>query len=486
MGGCGLQAGCGCERSINLIADGIGIPILVGTADGGIGNMKTLAISGNGNLRHHGDVERNSFRRETYSMKIKEADGTLRFSTGTSGTAVVIGTFHLGTFSQQIDGMLAAQTFHIRHIDRVSGGGSVRIGRNLQGGNLLAIPNGICIGPVQHHTNGEGTVSAWSEAQIELCAIAFACGGKSLHALAILLQSAKAEILKSHHTSVSDASQIHAVVPHIVIVLHPVVSGHIAGQTGRIVGIRGKTVNLESFAGDLGSCVAGAVGCLGRPLVVFGIGVITNDAYLSTLSDGFLVPSYLYGRHHSLASITESSGRTVIKHIPLAVDFLQRTVGVMGCIGSGEPCAVCVGHHATRVYQYTTRTPGTERRIAEGIAQGGIGGTQSVIGAAVTREHHHILVAHLSDGRGLEEVEVAGILFLIKCGILCAGRVSYLAVTRAGWDEIVVNLGARTKGVHGLRVQFKSRGVLESVVDVCTETTFVIGVFLVCYIFHED
>ena len=158
----------------------------------------------------------------------------------------------------------------------------------------------------------------------------------------------------------------------------------------------------------------------------------------------------------------------------------------MGCIGSGEPCAVCVGHHATRVYQYTTRTPGTERRIAKGIAQSRIGGTQSVIGAAVTREHHHILVAHLSDGRGLEEVEVAGILFLIKCGILCAGRVSYLAVTRAGWDEIVVNLGARTKGVHGLRVQFKSRGVLESVVDVCTETTFVIRVFLVCYIFYKD
>ena len=158
----------------------------------------------------------------------------------------------------------------------------------------------------------------------------------------------------------------------------------------------------------------------------------------------------------------------------------------MGGIGSGEPCAVCVGHHSARVYQYTTRTPGTERRIAKGIAQSRIGGTQSVIGTAVTREHHHILVAHLSDGRGLEEVEVAGILFLIKCGILCADWVSYLAVTRACWDEIIMNLSARTKGIHGLRVQFKSRGVLESVVDVCPETTFVIRIFLVCYIFYKD
>ena len=231
MGGCGLQAGCGCERSIYLIADGIGIPILVGTADGGIGNLKSLAISGDGNLGHYGYVERNSLGRKTYSVQIEEAGGTLRFSTETARTVVVIGTLHLGTFGQQIDGMLATKALHIRHIDRVSGGGSVRIGRNLQGGNLLAVPNGIGIGPVQHHTNGEGTVSARSEAQIELCAIAFACGGESLHALAVLLQSSKAEILESHHTTVGDASQIHAVVPHIVVILHPVVTCHVTGYS---------------------------------------------------------------------------------------------------------------------------------------------------------------------------------------------------------------------------------------------------------------
>ena len=382
--------------------------------------------------------------------------------------------------------MLAAQTFHIRHIDRICGGGSGCIGRNLQGGYFLAVPNGIGIGTVQHHTNGEGTVPAWSEAQIELCAIAFACGGKSLHTLAVLLQSAKAEILESHHTTVGDASQIHAVVPHIVVVLHPVVASHVTGNSSRVIGIGGKTEYLESLAGNLGTGIACAVCGRSRPFVALGIGVVSYNGYFSAVGHRFLVPSNLDGSHHSLACIAKTAGRTVVENIPLAVDFLQRTVGVMGCIGSGEPCAVCVGHHATRVYQYTTRTPGTERRIAKGIAQGRIGGTQSIIGAAVTREHHHILVAHLSDGRGLEEVEVAGILFLIKCGILCTGRVSYLAVTRAGWDEIVVNLGARTKGVHGLRVQFKSRGVLESVVDVCTETTFVIGVFLVCYIFYKD
>ena len=124
MGGCSLQAGCGRERSINLIADGIGISVLVGTADGGIGNLKTLAISGDGNLGHYGYVERNSLRRKTYSVQIEEAGGALRFATGTAGTVVVIGTFHLGAFGQQIDGMLATQAFHIRHIDRVSGGGS--------------------------------------------------------------------------------------------------------------------------------------------------------------------------------------------------------------------------------------------------------------------------------------------------------------------------------------------------------------------------
>lgn len=116
MGGCSLQAGCGCERGINLIADGISIPILVGTADGGIGNLKTLAISGDGNLRHYGYVERNSLGRKTYSVQIEEAGGALRFATGTAGTMVVIGALHLGSFGQQIDGMLAAQEIGRAHV----------------------------------------------------------------------------------------------------------------------------------------------------------------------------------------------------------------------------------------------------------------------------------------------------------------------------------------------------------------------------------
>ena len=48
-----LQLHTGLDWTIELIADLVGITVLVGEADGRIGDVQLLAIGGDGDLRHH-------------------------------------------------------------------------------------------------------------------------------------------------------------------------------------------------------------------------------------------------------------------------------------------------------------------------------------------------------------------------------------------------------------------------------------------------
>lgn len=97
----------------------------------------------------------------------------------------------------------------------------------------------------------------------------------------------------------------------------------------------------------------------------------------------------------------------MIEHVPLSVDFLQGTVGVVGRVGGGEGAAVLIGHYAAGVHQNAAGAPGTQGRVSVGIAQGRIGRFQTVVRAAVAGEHHYVLVAHLADAGGLKTVAIS-------------------------------------------------------------------------------
>ena len=100
-------------------------------------------------------------------------------------------------------------------------------------------------------------------------------------------------------------------------------------------------------------------------------------------------------------------------------------------------------------------------------------------------EHHHVFVAHLTDGRGLEKVEVKRVLAFVECLVLAAGLVEDASVGAAGRDEGVYELGAGPLGEHGVLVELAGSGVLESVEHVGTIALLVVGVFLVGNVLDE-
>ena len=187
--------------------------------------------------------------------------------------------------------------------------------------------------------------------------------------------------------------------------------------------IRWQTENLEALASHLGTRVFVAVACLGRPYIILNVGVVASDGHLTALCNGLLVPCNLHGSHHRLTGVAEAAWRTMIEDIPLTVYLLQRTVSVVAEVRRDEFRAVLVEHDAARVNQHTSRAPRSQWRVAVGIAQSGVGVAQAVFLAAITREHHHIFVAHLTYAAGLEEVEVQRILSFVERFVLAASLV---------------------------------------------------------------
>ena len=104
---------------------------------------------------------------------------------------------------------------------------------------------------------------------------------------------------------------------------------------------------MESLTCHLGTSILHTVGSLGCPLVVLGVGVVGSDAHHATLCHWFLVPLNLDGGYHCLTGKTETTGRTMIEDIPLTVDLLDRTVGVVGGIHTNKMCTVFIGHYTT-------------------------------------------------------------------------------------------------------------------------------------------
>ena len=94
------------------------------------------------------------------------------------------------------------------------------------------------------------------------------------------------------------------------------------------------------------------VGSFGCPLVVLGVGVVGGYAHHAALCHGLLVPLNLDGGYHCLTGKTEAAWRTMVEDIPLTVDFLDGTVGIVGGIHTYELCAVFIWHNATGVNQH--------------------------------------------------------------------------------------------------------------------------------------
>ena len=117
---------------------------------------------------------------------------------------------------------------------------------DIEDGNLWTFPRVI-----EPHVNLKGSMSGRSETEVQLGGVALLRTFKGFQTLRILSQTAKAEIFESDNAPIGDACKRHGVVPHVEVVLQPLLVGHKTGNTRRIILISWQTENLETFAGHL-------------------------------------------------------------------------------------------------------------------------------------------------------------------------------------------------------------------------------------------
>ena len=461
----------------------VGISVQVRAANRCRRHNQLLAVNRNGHLRNDRSLTLLSTLAEGDAVQVKQSLWTLR-TLRTTTPLRLLRSLYLRTFGHEVNGVLAVQSFDSSNGSLIHQSHLRCIGRDVERCNLLTLP-----GVVEHHVNLEGTVSARRQVQVQHRAVASLRTLESLHALRVLSQTAETEVLKTYDTAIGDAGQIHRVVPYVEVVLHPFVAvrtaRHEAGNTGRIVLVGRETENLETLRGHLGTGIFVAVSGFCRPCVILRIGVVGRNLHHAALCYGFLVPRNLHGSNHCLTGKSKAAWRTVVEHIPLAVDFLYRTVGVMSGIGGDEFRTVLVQHHTARIHQHTTSAPRAEGAVAEGIAQGRVGIAQSVFLAAIAREHHHVFVANLTNRRSLEEVEVQRVLTLVQSLILAARLVQQSAVGTAGRNKRVDEFRTLALRVHRLLVELAGRRVLETIEHVGAEAFVEVLVLLVRDVLDE-
>ena len=178
-------------------------------------------------------------------MQVEQSLRTL-WTLWTTTPLWLLRSLYLRTFCHQVDGVLAAQSLDSSNGGLIHQSHLWRIGRDVERGNLMTLP-----GVVQHYVNLKGTVSARRQVQVQHRAVAGLRTLESLHTLCVLSQTTETKVLKTYDTAIGDAGQIHRVVPHVEVVLHPFVAvrttRHEAGNTGRIVLVGWETENLETL-----------------------------------------------------------------------------------------------------------------------------------------------------------------------------------------------------------------------------------------------
>ena len=74
---------------------------------------------------------------------------------------------------------------------------------------------------------------------------------ESFHTFCILAQTTETKVLETDNATIGDTSQVHRVVPNIMVVLHPLIAIratiHETSDTSRIVIIRWQTKDVEAF-----------------------------------------------------------------------------------------------------------------------------------------------------------------------------------------------------------------------------------------------
>ena len=229
----------------------------------------------------------------------------------------------------------------------------------------------------------ESTVSAVCQVHIDIGVVTLLGTLESFHAFCVFAQTTETKVLETDNATVGDASQVHRVVPNIMVILHPLVAIratiHETSDTSRIVIIRWQTKDVEALTRHFSTRVFIAICSLGSPFVVLHEWVVAGDAHLTTLGNRFLVPGNLHRSNHWLTGIAEATWWTMVEHVPLTIDFLQGAVSVMSCVGGDEFRTVCIWNYTTRINEHTARTPRTERGVSVCIAQGTVRVAQSVL-----------------------------------------------------------------------------------------------------------
>ena len=279
-----------------------------------------MSIGHDGDLGHLRSRHAYTSLGEADTMEVEEPLWTLRL-TGSTPTRT-LWFLNLRTLSHKVDGVFSRQTLDSWHILNIHLSCTSVISSDIENGDFIAFPRII-----ETDVNLKGPIPTRCQIQAEHRAIASLRSLESLQALCALSQTTKAEILKTYDSTVGDTRQIHRVIPDVVVILHPLVAVrttcHIAGNTRRVILIGRKSEDLEALRGHFGTSIGHSIGGFGRPLVIFRVGIIARDLHHTTISHLLLIPCDLHRSHHGLTGKAEATRRTMVKHIPLAIDLLQ-------------------------------------------------------------------------------------------------------------------------------------------------------------------
>ena len=124
------------------------------------------------------------------------------------------------------------------------------------------------------------------------------------------------------------------IIPNIPRILLKTRIGKIARKSCRIILIRIQPKNMKTFRSHFRSFILVSPAVLCSPDTVFRIRVVCPDRNLTAFRYFLFITFNMNRSYHRLTCISESPGRTMIKHIPLPVYLFYTAMGVMSAIRS--------------------------------------------------------------------------------------------------------------------------------------------------------
>ena len=278
--------------------------------------------------------------------------------------------------------MLAFQAFHRRsHVDGEACHFLLGAGRHVDFTNLLALPHFVVPRAVHPDVHLERFRGARNNEQVESRLVALLRAFERLQSQLVLLQTFKAKILITNNVTVLHPCNRRVVVPHVPSILLHLCVGQIASDTGRIILVWVKTEHMETFRSHFGTLVFMSLAVFHRAHFAFRIRVETLHHHGAAFFHRLLVPRHVDRCHHGLAGKAEITWRTMVEHIPLAVDFLNAAVGVVPSVGRLDSRALTVQFRSAGIHQHAADFPRAERSVSISITQRGVAAAHSIVGA---------------------------------------------------------------------------------------------------------